>query len=343
MDKRIIFAVAGSGKTSHIIDRLCLNKDHLIVTYTRSNINNLRSRIIQKFGLFPKNIKLLPYFQFLYSFCFRPILGYKLRSKGLHYNQPPEYTSRVKWDCDSHYFASSRRIFHNRLGKLLVRQGLEELICKRLEKYYDCFYVDEIQDFAGNDFNLLKGIVKANLDILLVGDYFQHTYDTSRDGHINGSLHKDLNKYIAEFESMGLAVDFKTLDKSYRCTPTICEFITNNLGIKISSHRKDESLIEFVQDQETIDELIKDENIVKLFFRNSSKYSCRSKNWGKCKGEDCYVDVCVILNPTSFKLYEKGELIKSAPTTKNKLYVACSRTKGNLYFIEEKNVKKYKL
>ena len=34
MDKKVIFAVAGSGKTKYIVDELSLDKRSLIVTYT---------------------------------------------------------------------------------------------------------------------------------------------------------------------------------------------------------------------------------------------------------------------------------------------------------------------
>ena len=50
MDKRIIFAVAGSGKTSLIIEKLTLEKRNLLITYTENNFINLRSKIINKFG-----------------------------------------------------------------------------------------------------------------------------------------------------------------------------------------------------------------------------------------------------------------------------------------------------
>ena len=52
MDKRVILAVAGSGKTTYIINQLDLNKRSLIITYTTNNIENLRTGVIKKFGYF---------------------------------------------------------------------------------------------------------------------------------------------------------------------------------------------------------------------------------------------------------------------------------------------------
>ncbi|VTM51635.1 Uncharacterised protein [Klebsiella quasipneumoniae] len=58
MDKSVIFSVAGSGKTSLIIEGLSLDQRALIITYTENNHLHLRNRIIQKFGMIPPNITL---------------------------------------------------------------------------------------------------------------------------------------------------------------------------------------------------------------------------------------------------------------------------------------------
>ena len=57
MDKRIILAVAGSGKTYHIVEKLNDTKKFLIITYTINNTENLRNAIINKFGYVPKTLK----------------------------------------------------------------------------------------------------------------------------------------------------------------------------------------------------------------------------------------------------------------------------------------------
>jgi DNA helicase-2/ATP-dependent DNA helicase PcrA len=75
MDKKVILAVAGSGKTSLVIESLDLDRRALLITYTENNLRTLRRRIIKKFGSFPDNIKLYSYFTFLYSFCYKPFLA----------------------------------------------------------------------------------------------------------------------------------------------------------------------------------------------------------------------------------------------------------------------------
>jgi len=83
MDKRVIFAVAGSGKTTEIVNKLTLEKNCLVLTYTNNNVSLLRTSILRKFGYFPENIKLFSYFTFLHSFCFKPFLSQKVKPKGI--------------------------------------------------------------------------------------------------------------------------------------------------------------------------------------------------------------------------------------------------------------------
>ena len=86
MDKRVIFATAGSGKTTYVVNSLSCQKRSLIVTYTNANYANLQRKIRSKFdGSWPKSITLLTYFSFLYNFCYKPFLSDKIGAKGLCY------------------------------------------------------------------------------------------------------------------------------------------------------------------------------------------------------------------------------------------------------------------
>ncbi len=342
MDKVLILAVAGSGKTTLIVNELNLEKRFLIVTYTINNIRNLRESIIKKFGYFPKNIDLFSYYNFLYSFCFRPFLAYKLKPKGIYWDYPPQWTTRIRRNDLKYYFTSGRLLYHNRIAKYLQQFNFIDTIKERLEKYYDTILIDEIQDLAGHDFNLLIEIINANVEMKFVGDFYQHTFDTSRDGATNTNLHTDYEQYQEEFITAGVRVDNEYLNKSYRCSASVCEFITDSLNIEIESHKTEDSLVFFIENEQEIDDIYFDNDIIKLFYRESKKYDCFSRNWGDCKGENCYDDVCVILNKKSTSLYKKEKLNELPPVSKNKLYVACSRAKSNLYLIPEELIEKYK-
>jgi len=338
MDKRVVFAVAGSGKTTLILSQLSLEKRSLIVTYTINNIDNLRNGIIRKFGYFPDNIRLLSYFNFLYAFCYRPFLGFEYRAKGINWNPNPNKFAQD----DARYIDKSKRLYSNRIAKLLEKREIVKDINDRIAKYFDNVFFDEIQDFAGNDFNFLKNISLSNVNILFVGDFYQHTFDTSRDGIVNRSLHDDYGTYMKLFEKMGLSVDTKSLIKSHRCSPTICKYITENIGIHMESHRTDHTSIKVIEDQSDALEIYYNETVVKLFYNDQRKYSCFSKNWGECKGEDKYQDVCIVLNKKSWECLKQEKINILPASTKNKFYVACSRAKRNLYMVPEEYFKTLK-
>jgi DNA helicase II / ATP-dependent DNA helicase PcrA len=339
MDKKVIFAVAGSGKTTYIIDQLSLEKRSLVVTYTINNLKNLRDGIVKKFGYFPSNIRLHSYFTFIYTFCYRPFLSLKFVAKGINYDPNPyQFAKQTE---TRYFFDRYGRIYSNRIAKILELERVLRDVNSRLVKYFDDLFIDEIQDFAGHDFNFLKSISSANIDMTFVGDFYQHTFDTSRDGKVNENLHNDYNNYRALFANMGMAVDIESLKRSYRCSPTICNFITENIGIEIFSNRGDETKIHFLETPEKADEIFQNRSIVKLFYQEHYKYGCYSRNWGECKGENKYDDVCVVLNKTTLSKF-KDKLFELPSQTKNKLYVACTRAKNDLYFVSDCFYKKYK-
>jgi DNA helicase-2/ATP-dependent DNA helicase PcrA len=341
MDKRIILAVAGSGKTYHIVEQLDETKRCLLITYTINNTENLRKAIIHKFGYIPNNIKVKSYFTFLYSFCFKPFLANDLSSKGIYWKTPPDYTKKLKRTDNKFYLLKEKWLFHNRIAKLIIEKSTITSVNQRLEKYYDFIFIDEIQDFGGHDFNLLKEISSSNVNMLFVGDFFQHTFDTSRDGNTNSTLHNDFDKYLKSFENIGFNIDKSTLLKSCRCSKTTCDFIREKIGIEIHSQNNRETEYKLVTDENEAESIFKDDNTVKLFLQEHYKYECFSDNWGSCKGLE-FENVCVVINDETLKLYKSNELTKLNPQTRNKFYVACSRAKNNLFFVPLKMYKKHK-
>jgi len=335
MDKKVILAVAGSGKTSHIVNALNSENKSLVLTYTDNNLRNLRKKIIGKFGHFPDNIALHSYFTFLYSFCFKPFLWRNSGAKGINWEKPPTWTLKLKRNNRKYYMDNQLRLYHNRIAKLLELENVLGLINQRVEKYFNNLFIDEIQDFAGHDFNFLKSLSDAEVSMLFVGDFYQHTFDTSRDGNVNSNLHDDLDTYIRKLEEMGLITDINTLNKSYRCSPSVCTFISKDLGIKMESHRDDETLIQIIETRADADPIFTCNDTVKLFYREHYKYPCHSRNWGDSKGEDHYTDVCVVLNKGTYQKFLKNKLSELNPQTRNKLYVACSRARNVLYLIPE--------
>lgn len=341
MDKTLILAVAGAGKTTEIINNIKKDDKTLIITYTENNYNILKNNIIKKFKGIPDNIKIYTYFTFLYRFCFLP-LKKEFKVKGLDFNSNPNKYIKAK-DINYYYNRVSKKMYHNRLAKICSDYFIDDII-KRIEKYFNYIYIDEIQDFASHDFNLLLNLIKTNCNILLVGDFYQHTFDTSRDGNVNSNLYNDYDNYINKIKNSdsNIKVDTVNFLKSKRCSKQVCEFITEYLKIKIESYNNHDSIIREIDDENTIEKIANDDNIVKLFYQNSKKYDMKNKdNWGNSKG-NTYINTCVVLNKNSYEKYKKHKLNELPSSTKNKLYVALSRATNDVYIINEKYLDKYK-
>jgi DNA helicase-2/ATP-dependent DNA helicase PcrA len=238
--------------------------------------------------------------------------------------------------------SSSRRLYASRLAKFIEQSNMTTAVIARIEKYFDVVLVDEVQDFAGHDFTFLISISAAKVKCNFVGDFFQHTFDTSRDGNVNAGLHDDYAAYQERFRKAKLHVDTERLKKSRRCSKSVCDFIAKKIGIAIEAHEEREAVVTYEDDPAVVRALYEDPNTVKLFYKEHYKYGCYSQNWGASKGVDRYQDVCVVLNPGNVKAWQAGSFKDINPETRNKLYVACSRARGNLTFIPEALLKAYK-
>lgn len=338
MDKRVIFSVAGSGKTTYIVDSLSKNKRSLIVTYTQGNYQNLCQKISKKFGLWPDNVFVMTYFKFLYNFCYKPLLSDETKAKGIIYPNKIERSWATK-ENDEFYLSKDRYFYHNRLAFYIENRAGIDAVIHRLEKYFDEFIIDEVQDIAGRDFNFLEKIMAANMDMLFVGDFYQHTFDTSRDGTVNKSLFDDFGKYEKRFVRRGFYSDKDTLKKSWRCSPCVCKFVTDQLGIEMSSNRNmsdDKNSIVRIEDLVHIKDILGDESIVKLHLQMSYNWGITHRNWGDVKGEDNHQDICVVLNKGTAEKYAKGLLYELPPITRNKFYVALTRAHGKVFLIDER-------
>lgn len=337
MDKSIILSVAGSGKTSYLINRLDSNHRFLIVTYTNNNVRNIRNRVYRKFGFIPRNVQIYNYFSFLINVCYRPFFASEFDEKGISWQPDCENFDETS---EFYYVSKDRLLLYNRIAKKCFERCQD--IAKRISMFFDYVFYDEVQDLAGHDFNFMLEMTRNLSKITFVGDFYQHTFCTSFDGTVNKSLYDNYDVYKLRWSLAGVVVDENLLSKSYRCPELVCQFIREKIGITIFPNNERTGKIEFVYDSEKVVSLVEEDNIPKLFYQNASKYNCFAMNWGESKGLDDFQDVCVVLNKNTFSFFKKDNLQNLNAMTKNKLYVACTRTKRNLYFIEETKIAGYK-
>ncbi|WP_414048577.1 hypothetical protein [Macrococcus animalis] len=340
MDKRKVIynAVAGSGKTTEIINKLNENERSLILTYTNNNEKVLTERVINKFGYIPDNIVIKKIYTFLYSFCLKPFLPISFDINGITYLTNDNY--RIKSNTLRYYFTDGRYIYNNKISKLILDKEFDFI--DRLNKFFDNIFIDEFQDLASDEIDIALKLFEFSGNVYLYGDYFQTTYSTSSRGNKNKGIKKDIDIFLNKYKLKGYEINNDEFIFSKRCPQSVTEFVTNKINIEMKSCTDEIFDVRLLEDKEDIQNVLENDDIPKLFYQKSNDYNVFSMNWGESKGLT-FGDVCVVLNKTTYKNYISGTLMDLVPTTKNKFYVACTRCTRNLYFVEETKIKQYKM
>ena len=357
MDKKLILAVAGSGKTYEICNQLDENKRNLILAYTNENINNIYKELLKIKHKIPENTKIITFDAFLLNYVAKPLALYVAYNNdknfifpdyGCVYNLPlPEfydnksnkYNKNYKEDKIAHYITKTGKFYGERIAKFVNKFGLIQIVAVSLKEHFDKIYIDEIQDFAGERFDVLKEIINNFNNILLVGDFNQHSVSTKVDKK-KFPFVKDMNilKYKKLFKELNVEIDENSLRSSRRCSKKICNFIKRKLNIDIESLNLNTGNVIIVNDEQAL-EILKNNNIIKLVSQKSDDYPFLCLNWGYSKG-DTLNNICVILNDNLSNFLSDDFNEKTLPNiTKNKLYVALSRTCGDLYIMTYKQMK----
>lgn len=371
MDKKIILAVAGSGKTYTLCNSINPNERNLILAFTHQNLKNITSELVKKFKEIPHSTKIWTFDSFVYNnfiLPFEPTIvssfgKEEFHSNGITLNEPPEsdwvrnnlrkksksnYNKYYKKDELFHYIDPNTKCYYNKTTSELAiycKKLIIERALKRLQKFFDNIYIDEFQDFRKFDYDLICEISKSFTSVLLVGDYYQHSVIGDKN---SGRPYKNSNKDIISYEEfklnlekLGFFVDTTSLNKSRRCSKEICQFVKENLNINIDSEGKNDGKVIYVKEEDAC-KILNDDSIIKLTYKKSNTYPFKARNWSYSKG-DTYKNVCVILTKTvtdkntqKLKLKDNEESI-----VKNMLYVALTRTAGDLYIMTQSTLEKY--
>lgn len=362
MAKQVILAVAGSGKTYHICHSINMREKNLILAYTHENLRNIRKELVDaNGGSFPELTNVMTFDSFLYGYIVQPYEPTILKhfgcggyySNGITMKDPPRQQIKVKGryipnplyhkkGTIGHYVSSKGYYYCATLAELImeVKQEKEPLIKRVAEKmriFYDRILVDEFQDFREYDFDLICGLSKYADNVTLVGDFYQHSVSANNNtGRPFWGKKSDVTytDFVNELLKKGFSVNDNILKKSRRCSKDVCDFISMKLGVGIDSQEINTGSVKWI-DESRIENILQNNRIIKLIFSKSSDYTFESVNWSYSKG-DTMDEICVILTQDFEKLDQVDfSIAEISRSTINKLYVALSRTKGNLYLVKK--------
>ena len=358
-----MLAVAGAGKTYTICNSLNPENKNLILAFTHENIHNINRELVDIFGKIPELTNVMTYSAFLYRYILCPFEPTVLRcfdrtefiKKGITTKRPPDRTLVVrnkrvpnkayKKKEELGHYEFDGRYYCDTLAELIlyVKEDKQKLVAKAadcINMFYDQVCIDEFQDFRSYDFDFIVSLAQRLNNVLLVGDYYQHS--VSGDNNSGKPFDKmDVHAFVEYLKKNKLIVDTTTLSKSRRCPELICSFVEKKLGIEFGCNNEHAGTISWL-DESNVHEVLNNNAVVKLVWNNAKKYSFNAVNWSYSKG-DTYDAVCVVLTD-KFADLDKEDFDVSVikEITKNKLYVAITRTKGDLYFVKKEVFDKVK-
>lgn len=340
---RLVIAGAGTGKTTLLLNEAvehCESKNVLYLTYTDQNAREFEKAVTERIGYQPRSITIMTWFSFLLVHGVRPFPapGFSHRIDRMRFDQGiPCRIANVKRGDENYYCPAPGVVFRSRLSDLaaLCDQEWGGEVINRICGIYDLILVDEGQDFAGYDYDLLLALMRSCENMTIVGDPRQQTYRTN-----NGPIHSGCSNVFEFFNKQRFPIDDTSLSVSYRCSneiiclanklfPELPKVVATKGSDDISGGRvykvKRSEFDTWVQSHNSTPTILRYNKLIKV------PDGYRVMNMGDSKGLTLG-DVAIIPTPGMRKwIMDKPVNLKDS--TRAKLYVAITRASGDLIFL----------
>jgi DNA helicase II / ATP-dependent DNA helicase PcrA len=225
---RIIISAAGGGKTTRVVELALGATDGVtaLLTYTRGNIRELQKKVHERRACIPAHVEIQPWFTFLLREMARPYRGvmHDKRVDGIFWVEGKSDRFARTTDIRRFYFQDGRRIYSDKIAKFICEceRRSDGAVLRRLKQRFARIVIDEVQDMAGYDLDLIELMLQARIEMTLVGDFRQATFATN-----NSSKNKAFagSKVVDKFEKWkktGL-VDIDYEQHTFRCNQTIAD------------------------------------------------------------------------------------------------------------------------
>lgn len=363
---KLIIAAAGAGKTTYLVEEAIRRKENvLITTFTQENEAEIRRKFIRSYGSVPSHITIQTWFSFLLQHGAKPYQGFCHQSlfekwingillvneqSGVKYRRKDAKKTPVPYneetEFDNYYFSKDMRLYTDKLARFVVRANTKSNgnVIDRVSRLYPTIFVDEVQDLAGYDLEILKLLFHSRSTVVCVGDPRQVTYYTHWEKTNIPYRNGMIKKYVETkcYKRDNILVDECSLSLSHRNNQAICDFssmifpslpkiepcqcpdchnaMTDHQGVFIvkSSYLEDYLLrympVQLRHDIRTV---------------TNKRYQCL--NFGQSKGKT--YDRVVIYPTGDMKKWIKDKRANLADETRAKLYVAVTRARYSVAFV----------
>jgi len=360
MSNKLILAAAGSGKTTELINKSIEIKDAsiLITTYTEANAKEIKNKFIKINGCIPSNVTVHTWFSLLIKHGVKPyqsvlfedkIKGMLLVNKKSAFRYKNKKGYPIYWgekDFHKHYFTKENRIYSDKLSKLVIKlnKASDGKVIHRLTNIYSTIFVDECQDLAGYDLDIIKLFSVNAKDLILVCDPRQVTYLT----HHENKYKKYRQGLIADFiqnecRKIEFTIDEESLSHSYRCNQLICDYSNklypNLKSCKSKQDKKTEHDGVFLVDKKDVKRYLAKYKPVQLRWNSLNKdidFNFPVFNFGESKGLS--FDRVLIYPTKKMIKWMQNHNYELKNETRAKFYVGITRARFSVGIVCDTNL-----
>ncbi len=339
---RVIIASAGSGKTTLLVEEALSRQDRrvAILTYTNNNIDEIKKKFCERHGVVPDCVDVMTWFAFLLHECARPYqrsVYSERRIRGIFYPEGRSAFCVKESNTARFYFKDGDEIYSDKLSKfvLAVQTKSGGLVTKRLAEIYHEIFIDEFQDFAGYDLDLIKEFLQVGIRMLIVGDPRQCTYITNQSSRNQQYRGVGILRLLSEWGKDALC-DVKHRALSHRCNEQICYFADKLWPSMPTTESKNKEVTEhdgvFVLSRTHLEEYLERFNPVLLRYdKKAETWGHHALNFGNSKGLE--FDRVLIVPHGPIKKYLASGDPKHVEGSREKFYVAVTRARHSVAFV----------
>jgi len=349
-------ASAGSGKTWGICNEVINNRNTcgkriLIVTYTNKGVESIKQEYQkQNSGIIDDFVDIKTWYQFLLSDLIKPyqksMVGRDNRIRSLDFSQSYGKINYIKRGDVNHYLTKHDDVLSNAASELAIDCNTASggKVISRLCEVFESIYIDEIQDIAGADFDILELLFSSSINITCVGDYKQSTYTTHNARKMKKVTGQNIVDYFKSLE-LKCIIQLVYKNETRRFNKKICMF-SNTIYAVQNADSNVCSSIEGIMEHEGVFLLqMCDFELYQRVYQpavlrydiKTDTCGCNSLNFGQCKGMT--FDHVVIFPNAPFKNF----ILKNTPLkSPSKYYVAATRARHSVVFILDKLPKEKK-
>ena len=350
MSNIVYIAAAGSGKTTKLV-KMAIEKSVtervLITTYTNANEQEIKRKFYQLNSCIPKNVTIQSWFSFLIQHGVKPYQDYlsqdlktfDIRGMILVSKQSALYMKES--DTKKYYFTKSQKIYSDKLSKFVYKcnEVSNGKVLERITKVFKNIYIDEVQDLAGYDLEIIKLLFNSSSNIIITGDPRQTTYLTH---HEKKNCIYNYGKIIQFLKDnrLNYDIDELTLNGSFRCNKMICEYASIlNMDLPKTFSNCDYGGIKqgvFLIRESDVYRYLQEYNAIQL--RYDRRTDCHNDfpiyNFGESKG---LTFDNVLIYPTSEIIkWIENHVYNLKDSTRSKFYVALTRARYNVCVVWKK-------